>query len=48
MSVDTFLVVLSLISFLALIVMWVAAPRHAEEVLPSTTTAPEPAQTLAA
>jgi hypothetical protein len=42
MPVDSLLVVLSLISFVALIVIWVAAPLHAEEVLPSTTA--EPAQ----
>jgi hypothetical protein len=47
MAVESFLVVLSLISFAALIVIWIAAPLNAEDAMPSTTTAPaaDPAHT---
>jgi hypothetical protein len=47
MATDTILILASLVSFAALIVIWVAAPLHAEE--PESPTVAEPAgQTIAA
>jgi len=50
MAIDSFMIVLSLISFAALIVIWIAAPLHADDALPSTTSAPaaDPAHTTLA
>jgi hypothetical protein len=51
MAADSVLLVLSLLSFAALIVIWIAAPLHADEALSSSTAAgatAEPAQNTSA
>ncbi len=36
MAIDTALIFLSLLSFAALIVVWIAAPLHAEDATPAS------------
>jgi hypothetical protein len=40
MAMDSILILASLVSFAALVIIWVAAPLHAEEPTPDTVAEP--------